>query len=452
MTDNIQKVPDNTNNKKDRSTAAVLFRVLGTIIILLVLLITIPSALPRVMGYDIYNIVSGSMLPTIPIGSAVYVSAETPSEISEGEIAAFIVEGEVVVHRVIANDFENHEVHTKGDANAAEDMWPVPYENIIGTVKKSVPYLGSIMEFATSSSGKRNLFIFLIAGIVFSILATLIDEKNKEPEQKSEENSTAKSEELKKYDRTLKVIIVLIFVIILALAAVMGYIFFVQNRYAKEREVNEVAADTFTNEATPEDNYVSNCPIEVNFEELWEVNPDIIGWIYCEDSVINYPICQGEDDQYYLHHSYDKKESSSGAIFIDMNNMKDFSDVNTILYGHHMKDGSMFASLKKWADQEYYDSHKEMWLITPECNYRIEIISGYYTDAYSDMYMAYRGFGDMAKDYIKTVYEKSQFTPDMTLEELMDDEDENQRYIMMSTCEYIYENARYALHGKLIKD
>jgi sortase B len=185
-------------------------------------------------------------------------------------------------------------------------------------------------------------------------------------------------------------------------------------------------------------------PISIDFEKLQNEYPNVAGWLYCEDSVINYPIMKGSDNDYYLHHSYDGSYSSSGALFIDAENLDDFQDYNTIIYGHHMKNGSMFASLSKWAEQDYYDSHKVMWLLTPNQNYKIILFSEYTTSAYSDTYRIFREPGEEFSDYLVKSAQYSNFSMPET--EIYADS----HYVLLSTCAYVFDNARYVVHGMLV--
>ena len=91
----------------------------------------------------------------------------------------------------------------------------------------------------------------------------------------------------------------------------------------------------------------------VDFESLRESGPDIIGWLNLPDTVINYPVTQTDDNEYYLHHLYDGTYNKVGCLFADYENKADFSDRNTIIYGHNMRDGSMFAVLNEYDEQSY---------------------------------------------------------------------------------------------------
>ncbi len=184
-------------------------------------------------------------------------------------------------------------------------------------------------------------------------------------------------------------------------------------------------------------------PISVDFQGLQEVNSDVAGWIYCEDSPINYPVVQGKDNDYYLRHNYDGSYNISGSVFIDVANKRNFGDSNTILYAHNMNDGSMFAGLEKWAEQEYYDEHPVMWLLTPEQDYKIILFSGYTTPAVSDTYTIFDGPCQDLDTYLTKSWEKSDFSAEAEL-------DGKERYILLSTCAYVFDNARYVVHGKLV--
>lgn len=184
-------------------------------------------------------------------------------------------------------------------------------------------------------------------------------------------------------------------------------------------------------------------PIAVDFAGLREVNEDIIGWLYCEGTAINYPVLQGEDNDQYLRSSYDGTYNAAGSIFAEALNSRDFRDSNTIIYGHHMKNGSMFAVLDEWADQEFYESHPVMWLLTPQQDYRIDLFSGYTTSAYSETYTVFSGPGKELDDYLAGCLERSDFRADVEL-------DGQARYVVLSTCAYVFDNARNVLHGMLV--
>lgn len=106
----------------------------------------------------------------------------------------------------------------------------------------------------------------------------------------------------------------------------------------------------------------------VNFDELLAVNPDTVGWIrfYPEPSQINYPLVQGKDNELYLKKTFSDNENTVGAIFVNYLNKPDFSDKNTIIYGHRMKDNSMFHDLEKYQDKAFWEENQYFYIYTPD--------------------------------------------------------------------------------------
>lgn len=217
---------------------------------------------------------------------------------------------------------------------------------------------------------------------------------------------------------------------------------YVQENTPEQAGETEAAEAAQSSAAVPE--AVETPPISVDFDSLQAVNPEVVGWIYCPDTAINYPVLQGTDNEYYLNHLYDGTYNSSGSIFVDCNNSAGFADANIILYGHHMRNGSMFAGLEKFADQSYYEAHPVMWLLTPEGNYKILLLSGYTTSYDSDAYTIIYQPGQVMEDYLTQCLSNSDFTAQV-------DADGAEKLITLSTCAYSFENARYVLHGVMVE-
>lgn len=114
---------------------------------------------------------------------------------------------------------------------------------------------------------------------------------------------------------------------------------------------------------TPEENQKET--VTVDFESLKKINPEIIAWIRIPDTKIDYPVVQGTDNEYYLKHTFKKTEHVAGSIFLDKDNSPDFSNRKTILYGHNMKDGSMFQGLHKYESESYLQEHNKVYLYLP---------------------------------------------------------------------------------------
>lgn len=186
-------------------------------------------------------------------------------------------------------------------------------------------------------------------------------------------------------------------------------------------------------------------PIEVDFDKLKSVNEDVVGWIYVDALPdISYPIVKGKDNQTYLHQTYEKNYNFAGTIFVDYENSGDFSDCNTLVYGHNMKNGSMFGHLKKFReDDKLYKQDKYFWILTPERNYRYEIISAYTTGVNSDTYTLFKGPGEEFEKYLETIKGYSEILTDDTDLTIKD------KIVTLSTCTG-NESTRFVVQGKRV--
>lgn len=186
-------------------------------------------------------------------------------------------------------------------------------------------------------------------------------------------------------------------------------------------------------------------PIEVDFDKLKSVNEDVVGWIYVDALPdISYPIVKGKDNQTYLHQTYEKNYNFAGTIFVDYENSGDFSDCNTLVYGHNMKNGSMFGHLKKFReDDKLYKQDKYFWILTPERNYRYEIITAYTTGVNSDTYTLFKGPGEEFEKYLETIKGYSEIQTDDTDLTIKD------KIVTLSTCTG-NESTRFVVQGKRV--
>lgn len=177
----------------------------------------------------------------------------------------------------------------------------------------------------------------------------------------------------------------------------------------------------------------------VDFEELARINPDIVGWIFIEGTNINYPVVQGDNNDYYLSHLFDGTYNGSGCIFLDADCSPDFTDQHSIIYGHHMKDKSMFYGLVEYKSQEYYEEHSVALLLTPTHRYKIQLFSGYVSDTWSNAWD--KDFSEYTfKSWLKDIKARSGFSSEHT-------PDESDLILTLSTCTYEFDTAKYVLHG-----
>jgi len=182
---------------------------------------------------------------------------------------------------------------------------------------------------------------------------------------------------------------------------------------------------------------------EVDFAALRAINSDIAAWLILEGTLINYPIVQGADNVFYLSHMFDGAQNSVGTLFIDRFNTPGFADQNTIIYGHNMRDGSMFATLLSYQSQTFFEEHPQMLLLTPDGNYLIELFAGYTVDVAADSWRF--SFVDDAdfERWISWTKHRSDFTSDVEIQP-------SDRLVTLSTCSYAFNNARYVVVGKLV--
>ena len=113
--------------------------------------------------------------------------------------------------------------------------------------------------------------------------------------------------------------------------------------------------------------------VTVDFAPLQAINPDIVAWLRIP-GVLEYPVVRGKDNSYYLNHTVQKTYNIAGSIFLDYRNERDFSDSKNIIYGHNMKDGSMFHVLRNYQDIDFFQEHTDMEIYLPDgrtLNYQI---------------------------------------------------------------------------------
>lgn len=178
---------------------------------------------------------------------------------------------------------------------------------------------------------------------------------------------------------------------------------------------------------------------------LQKLNKDMAGWLTIADTEIDYPILQSTDNDYYLHHNYKNEKARAGSIFKDYRNTNEFLDKNTIIYGHNMKDGSMFADLRKYLDKDFFKAHPTFSYESGLTNYKVEIFSVYETT--TDFYYIetdFPGKQDFA-DYLEKVQQQSIYKSNVKVSS-------KDRIITLSTCdtEKDYEKGRMVIQGKLV--
>ena len=223
----------------------------------------------------------------------------------------------------------------------------------------------------------------------------------------------------------------------------------INNLAVLKTEKNDLVPENTESEKAPdasvqpdeEESPLETLPVTIDFDYLLDQNEDVAGWIYCEDTPISYPFLQSNDNSYYLYRLLDGTENPSGSLFLDFRNQFNMSDWNSIIYGHNMHDGSMFACLKEYKKQEYYDAHPTMYLMTPEKSYRVELIAGIFGKADSTFY-DFPVLEEDREEVVQGWLEQSTF---QTNAEILTED----RFVTLSTCTYEFDSARYVVIGAL---
>lgn len=230
-----------------------------------------------------------------------------------------------------------------------------------------------------------------------------------------------------------------LFAVVLVLLGLAGttlalfQLYKVQKTYATSKEIYETAAETAV-----EIEQKSDLP-SIYFSSLWEVNEEVVGWLYSPDTDLNYPVVQGADNSYYLTHLWDNSQGAYGTLFLDSEST--VQDKNQVIYGHHMKDGSMFASLLNYKEQSYYNAHPVLYYITPNQTYEVWLFAGFHTNAVSNAYNHSFTKADFG-EWLTEMQYQSDFTADFI-------PTEQEQVLTLSTCAYSSEDARYVVMGVL---
>lgn len=198
-----------------------------------------------------------------------------------------------------------------------------------------------------------------------------------------------------------------------------------------------------TEQATPAPTTFVNYS-EIDFPTIWQTCPDVVGWIRLNDSVIDYPVVLGEDNDFYLHHLPDGTANKAGSIMMDQANSGDFTEAVNILHGHHMRSGSMFGRLADYKQEEYYKAHPTIRLYTPAGDYDVAVFAAYTVNGYTFGYPT--SFEDEAA-FTQFVRKAVSATPYETGVELQ----YGDRILLLSTCAYSYTGARFVVMGKIIE-
>ena len=183
----------------------------------------------------------------------------------------------------------------------------------------------------------------------------------------------------------------------------------------------------------------------IDFDALRENCPDVVGWVRIEGTAIDYPIVRGDDNSFYLSHLPDQTANAAGSIMMDCACDPEFGSTVSILHGHHMRSGAMFGDLDEYASEAYFREHPMMRLFTPDGDFDVEIFASCTVDGsafgYPTDFAGEREFDAFVDDLqFRTVYDTDA------------DAKYGDRVLLLSTCAYSFDTARFVVAGRIVED
>ena len=269
----------------------------------------------------------------------------------------------------------------------------------------------------------------------------------------------------KKSGKIIWVVVLIIAILLFLLCAgyLVKYFFFDPSQTIKRPTVTESVSNSTSDEETVAP---TQAPTErfkdttakldetetVNFYELMEINPDIYAWIYIPNTNVDYPIAQSEtgvSDSFYLDHNVYKNYQFSGTIYSEKQNAKDFSDPCTILYGHNMLHGSMFASLHNFNDKEFFDNNNTIFVFTEDKLYTYLIYSAYQYDDRHILNSFDMNDASSFREYLDSTLLQRPYYCNVREDIRLSTDD---RILTLSTCMNGGGNVRYLVQGVLVDE
>lgn len=182
---------------------------------------------------------------------------------------------------------------------------------------------------------------------------------------------------------------------------------------------------------------------DISFEELKKINPEVFGWLILDKTHIDYPLVQATDNSKYVNTDVKGEFSLSGSIFLDYRNKNDFSDINNIIYGHHMQKDKMFGELEYFDEKTYFDEHRYGQLYYDDKWHEVEFFAFLHADAYDSVLYNTEFQGNAGgQTYLNYVRKNAK-----NFRELHFKPDEH--YVALSTCTSSSTNGRHILVGRI---
>lgn len=424
----------------------------------LTILLSVPLTIPKLFSYEIYHVTSESMEPTFPVGSAVYVQKCPVSKVDINDVIAFTMgtdTDQIMTHRIIEDDTDKGEFVTKGDHNNTVDAEGVSYSRVIGKVTYCIPHYGAVATFFDTTTGRAFTISVFAVSIILWMIAGILKEKIVKDNQGME---TIDNKSSNKKAMTLLIYLVLVVGIMLIFVSTFMLFRIKQNYKTGEDEYKEISTYVKSEaDKVPRDEvektvehyngneiytpYWYDMNAKVEFNKLKEINSDVIGWIFIEQAGISYPVMH-RDNKFYLNHVFTGKKNGAGALFTDVRNTADFFDSNVIVYGHHMRNGSMFHNLFNFEDKEKLFENPYFTICTPTMNYRYRIFSVRYVDDSDAAYTTSFSNDDDFRVFISNAIKQSIHDTHTAVTT-------TDKVVTLSTCAYKDKN-RFIVQGVLV--
>lgn len=398
------------------------FHISGSILLVMLILICIPFTVPKAFGLSIYEVITDSMTPEYPVGSVIYVEKIQPEKVKVDDVITFSIgtdTSQVMTHRVVAIDSENQTFTTKGDANKDVDVSPVAFQRVLGKPVYSIKHMGVWVQVFESTEGRVLLGVLLVLVFALWFAGDHIEPKM-QPENSEHKNNT-----IKKNNSVVWKIMMLMGA---AMVLIAGWnIYRISKDYSDSNALYSKLSDTYvaTEKEKKEGKWYDVA--QVNLQELKKQNGDVTGWLYFENEDISYPIMYSGDDTTYLHTALDGSYASAGSIFMEENNHPDFQDSHTIIYGHNMRNLSMFGKLRYYKQKEYYDNHTYFQIFTDKGIYRYQIFAYADVPADSFVYQVPYGTDDSFTSFIQQLKKQSYYDTGV-------DVTQKDKVVTLSTC------------------
>ncbi len=264
---------------------------------------------------------------------------------------------------------------------------------------------------------------------------------------------------MKKKNSTLSIVLFLLFFTLFCFSAYKIIIYFKDAKQASDLR-NEIAENAITplpekNQNDESENKENNGllqsdipvlkkpDIQVNLAKIKKTYPGAIGWLYCPDTPIHYPVMQYSDNDYYVHRLPNGTENPAGSLFMDCRHKSDFTGFGQVIYGHNMKNRSMFGSILDYRKDGYFKEHPYLFYFTETSVYRLELFAGVHTIADSEYYYPPEKMENRA-EYLSKLKKRSVFQADVSV--TGDD-----KIMILSTCSGATgQDKRFILVGKLV--